>query len=79
MFCLIDIVLFNDLIFVPDISADCGLPTIIKYSTLSPGGNLQGDKRTYTCASSTVQEGNPVIECLSSGMWSQTDLYCRRK
>lgn len=62
-----------------DISADCGLPTIIKYSTLSPGGNLQGDKRTYTCASSTVQEGNPVIECLSSGMWSQTDLYCRRK
>ncbi|XP_055995640.1 sushi, von Willebrand factor type A, EGF and pentraxin domain-containing protein 1-like isoform X2 [Ostrea edulis] len=57
--------------------ADCGLPNIIKHTTLSPGGNLEGDLRTYTCASTTVQEGNPSIECLHNGQWSKTDLYCR--
>ena len=60
------------------ISADCGVPMFIKHATLSAGGNLEGDKRTYTCATNTVQEGNPNIECLHSGSWSVTDLYCRR-
>ncbi|XP_062621271.1 sushi, von Willebrand factor type A, EGF and pentraxin domain-containing protein 1-like isoform X4 [Saccostrea cucullata] len=58
--------------------ADCGLPNIIKHAILSDGGQLEGDKRTYTCdATTTVQEGNPTIVCQNNGEWSVTDLYCR--
>lgn len=44
------------------------------------GGTLEEDSRTYTCNVGTVQESGPSsIVCQNNGMWSSTDLYCRRR
>ena len=53
----------------------------IPRTTISPGGTLEGNVRSYTCASNTVTEGPTESVCQINGQWSLTayDLYCRRK
>lgn len=53
----------------------------IPRTTISPGGILEGNVRSYTCASNTVTEGPTESVCQINGQWSLTayDLYCRRK
>lgn len=58
--------------------ADCGLPKLIHRAVLSEGDTVEGVIRTYTCIPNTVPEGETTIVCQNNGLWSLTDLYCRR-
>lgn len=52
---------------------------VIDRATISVGKTLEGDARTYTCNAGTVQESGPnKIVCQNNGLWSSTDIYCRR-
>ena len=62
------------------ITADCGIPMNIDRAEIDTIGNtLEGTTRRYTCATWTVAEGTPTITCQEDGLWTTTDLYCRRK
>lgn len=51
---------------------------MIARASVDQGLTLEGTVRTYTCDLRTVTEGDRKITCLESGLWSSTDLYCRR-
>ena len=52
---------------------------MIARASVDQGLTLEGTVRTYTCDLRTVTEGDRKITCLESGLWSSTDLYCRRQ
>lgn len=61
-------------------SANCNQPPLIPRATVDTStGTLEGDIAVYTCGINTVQEGFGETVCQKNGMWSEVDMYCRRK
>lgn len=61
-------------------SANCNQPPPIPRATVDTStGTLEGDIAVYTCGVDTVQEGFGETVCQKNGMWSEVDMYCRRK
>lgn len=58
--------------------ANCGQPPSIDRSTVIFDGTLEGQTASYTCLQNTKTEGTTTITCGNNGMWSSTNLYCRR-
>lgn len=58
--------------------ADCLEPPMIDRAIISVGRTVEGTTRTYTCNTGTNTEGTPTITCQANGIWTSTDLYCRR-
>lgn len=59
--------------------ANCGEPNDISRAILREGGTIEGSVRIYDCKPGTVTEGSNSIVCQSNGLWSRSDLYCRRE
>lgn len=59
--------------------ADCGEPLVIERATVDQGTTLEGAVRRYTCSQNTITEGETTTTCLETGLWSATNLYCRRE
>lgn len=59
-------------------AANCEQPPSIDRSTVSFDGTLEGQTASYTCLQNTRTEGITTIMCGNDGMWSSTNLYCRR-
>lgn len=59
--------------------ANCGEPNDIPRAILREGGITEGSVRIYDCKPGTVTEGSNSIVCQSNGLWSRSDLYCRRE
>lgn len=62
-----------------DVVADCGEPMVIERATVDQGTTLEGAVRRYMCSKSTITEGESTTTCLETGLWSATNLYCRRE
>lgn len=62
-----------------DVVADCGEPLVIERATVDQGTTLEGAVRRYTCLQNTITEGETTTTCLETGLWSATNLYCRRE
>lgn len=62
-----------------DVVADCGEPLVIERATVDQGTTLEGAVRRYTCSQNTITEGETTTTCLETGVWSATNLYCRRE
>ena len=60
-------------------AADCGIPMDVPRASYIPGLTVEGSTITYQCEQNTVMEGSATITCGPDGMWSKTDVYCRRK
>lgn len=58
--------------------ANCGQPPSIDRSTVIFDGTLEGQTASYTCLQNTKTEGTTTITCGNNGIWSSTNLYCRR-
>lgn len=68
---------FDIPVFFP---ANCNQPPLIPRATVDTStGTLEGDIAVYTCGINTVQEGFGETVCQKNGMWSEVDMYCRRK
>ena len=50
----------------------------IDRATIEPGLTTYGNTRRYVCATGSVLEGDPTIECQQNFKWSDAKLYCRR-
>lgn len=59
--------------------AECGPPPSIQRAIVSAGNWTEGSTLTYMCHENTVMEGTPSITCQNNGVWSDTNLYCRRE
>lgn len=67
-------------VFIYLYSANCNQPPLIPRATVDTStGTLEGDIAVYTCGVNTVQEGFGETVCQKNGMWSEVDMYCRRK
>lgn len=67
-------------VFIYLFSANCNQPPLIPRATVDTStGTLEGDIAVYTCGVNTVQEGFGETVCQKNGMWSEVDMYCRRK
>ncbi|XP_077973714.1 sushi, von Willebrand factor type A, EGF and pentraxin domain-containing protein 1-like isoform X2 [Styela clava] len=49
---------------------DCGRLPLIKHGELEFEDTILGEEAIYSCVLGYYMEGNPVIECMSSGKWS---------
>lgn len=59
--------------------AICGNPPLIERASVIANSTAEGGVAIYTCSSGTVTEGSTSIVCQNDGVWSHTNLYCRRK
>ena len=54
----------------------CGKTPPIQHGLCDSGDHFVGTRRQYQCEAGYALIGNPYIECLPTGQWSQTDVAC---